>query len=412
MKKRLGLLLFVLAVLMSGCAETDIVENSSISAREWDLLVESAENTDVTLYYAQSDETLDMWLTREVVPSVREAYGIDLKPVRKEMAEVQEILLEHKLNEVEGGPVDMIYIQDDAFKNMMQSGLLYGPFLEKLPNYHANVNPEDYEFAYEEGIPTGGYYLPVSRTQLAFVYDEDLLLDPPQTMDDFIQTLRTAPGQFSFPLPPDPAGTLFMETFIGTYTDYEALFETEATRGAIAPLIQPALDQLQVLRPKLWRSGNEFPVSEQALDQLFYDGQVSFALTTDPNKASAYAKAEAYPYAARAFVMDGGTAGNNEGVVIAHNAANKSGAIVVANHMLSAQAQAYKYEPANGGSIPVVDTSIMPDEEARIVTRVSVKRSDIKQDELNTRRIPPMPEDVREVVTILWLEALSEPIVE
>lgn len=400
-------ILLIIILLVSGCQQSDIIENPSITSREWNLLLESAAGTDVTLYYTTSDEDLERWLTKFVVPGILSENSINLELVRKPMTEILERLRDQKINEIDTGSIDLIYIDDSSFKKMMTEGLLYGPFLEKLPNYYANVNQEDYEFMYEQGIPSNGHYMPVGREQLMFIYDEDMILDPPTTMDLFVETLRTAPGQFSFPLPPEKSGVLFMETFIASYVNYEKLYLVEPTREAVEPMIQPAIDALMKLKPKLWKEGAMFPEDENHLDQLFYDGKVSFAMSTKLTKASTYAKAEVYPYAARAFLLDEGTAGTNTGLVIAHNAPNKSGAMIVANYLLSADAQAFKYEPSKWGNIPVLDTSVMEAEEAKKIKGVAIKRSDMKQDMLNSHRIPPMPKDLQVIVSEIWNEALE-----
>jgi len=407
MKMRISILLLIVVTLVAGCQQAEIIDNPSITSKEWNLFLESAAGTNVTLYYTTSDENIETWLTRSIVPGVLTNHNINLELIRKPMSEVIEKLRSQKINEIPTGSIDLIYIDDDSFKDMKTSELLYGPFLEKIPNYYANINPEDYEFIYEQGVKTDGHYVPVSRDQLMFIYDEDMILEPPSTMDTFVETLRTAPGQFSFPLPPEKSGVLFMETFIAAYVDYEVLYETVPTRAAIEPLIKPAMDALAKLKPKLWKEGAVFPSDEDQLDQLFYEGKVSFSLSTDTNKASRLAKAELYPYAARAFVFDDGTAGTNDGVVIAHSAPNKSGAMIVANYMISAEAQAYKYAPSKGGSVPVVDTSRMSAEEAKKIKGVTVKRSDMKQEMLNSHRIPPMPNAVREVIMEIWIEALE-----
>jgi len=412
MKARMCIFLLILILLFTGCQQSEIVENPSITSREWNLLKESATGTNVTLYYSDSDENLERWLTRSVVPGVLADGGITLDVIRKPKIEIMERLRDQKMNEISTGSIDLIYISDASFKEMKMEGLLYGPFLEKLPNYYANVNPEDYEFLYEQGMPSEGYYMPVGREQLMFIYDEDMILDPPASMDIFVETLRTAPGQFSFPLPPEKSGVMFMETFIASYVSYEKLYAAEPSRQVVEPMIEPAISALLKLKSKLWKEGAIFPEDEAHLDQLFYDGKVSFSLSTDLNKASTYAKAEVYPYAARAFLLDDGTAGANDGIVITHNAPNKSGAMVVANYLLSADTQAYKYDPSKWGSIPVVDTSIMPDEDAKKVKGVTIKRSDMKQDMLNNHRVPPMPEDLREIVSQIWIEALEYKVEE
>ncbi len=215
MRARMCIVLLIIMILIAGCQQDEIIENPSITSREWNLILESATGTTVTLYYTKDDERLERWLTRTVAPGVLSENGISLELVRKPMTEIMEKLSDQKMNEIDTGSIDLIYFDDHSFKKLKSDELLYGPFLEKLPNYYANVNKEDFEFIYEDGIATEGFYMPVGREQLVFIYDEDMILDPPTSMEIFVETLRTAPGQFSFPLPPEKSGELLYGNFCG-----------------------------------------------------------------------------------------------------------------------------------------------------------------------------------------------------
>ncbi len=50
---------------------------------------------------------------------------------------------------------------------------------------------------------------------------------------------------------------------------------------------------------------------------------------------------------------------------------------------------------------------MMVDEEAKKIKGVTMKRSDMKQDMLNSHRVPPMPKDLEMVVSEIWIEALE-----
>lgn len=393
--------------LISACQNTEIAENPAISSREWNLILKSAQNTEVLVCHSEQSGAFEKWMKSSVAPLLLEK-NIKLKVIYKPQKDFFEKLATEKEKRIDVGSVDLFYVQEDNYKILYEGGFLYTSFLEKLPHYYDNIDPEDYEFSYEQGIKTLGSHIPVTRSQLAFVYDEDMIEDPPQTMELFLETLKTAPGQFTFPFPEDLSGKLFMQTFIAHYVDYKKLCEEEPKRDIIATQIEPALKALKEIKPKLWKEGTVFPKTEQELDQMFFEKKIAFSLTTDPNKPVKLSKEEKYPYAARGFVLDDGTAGLNGGMVILHNAPNKSGAMIALNEMISAKAQADKYDPKKWGNIPVVDTSRMNSESVKIIQRIGIKRNNVKQELFNSHRLPEMPKATCQIVSTLWKEVLLE----
>ena len=57
----------------------------------------------------------------------------------------------------------------------------------------------------------------------------------------------------------------------------------------------------------------------------------------------------------KTFLFDKGTIGNTHFVAIAKNSKNKAGAMLVANQIISAEAQLSKYNPSVWGDMPVFD---------------------------------------------------------
>ncbi len=409
MHKRIsGLLIFSICIslFLSGCETVEIEENPSISAQEWELILDSAKNTTVTLVYCAENEHFIKWINESIMPMLSDKF-IKLKLEKRSNDEIIKKLVEDKKNDIDdNGLFDLVYIEDDLFDSLYKKDLIYFNFLNKLPNYHACIHPEDVEFTYEQGLKTQGSHVPISREQLCFVYDEDMIEFPPETMDELIETIKSAPNQFTFPLPDDLSGRLFMQTFIANFIDYEKLYKYQYTRGEIKEIIEPALIALENLKPKLWHQGNEYPISEQELDKMFFKGEVAFSLSMDPNKPLRLSKAEEYPYAARGFVLDDGTAGTNGGLVIPFNAVNKSGALVVINEMISVQGQAYKYNPKGWGNIPVIRSSIMKTEDIQPILKVGIKRNNVKQESFNEHRLVEIPKKTSDIMSQLWTETM------
>jgi len=112
-----------------------------------------------------------------------------------------------------------------------------------------------------------------------------------------------------------------------------------------AEVTAPMWDYLDRIQPHLWREGRDYPENEDALIRLLDDGAVDFALSFHPGKASAAIAQGVLTDTARSFVFDRGTIGNTHYVAIPYNAAHKEAAMVLANFLLSPEAQARKQHP-------------------------------------------------------------------
>jgi len=67
---------------------------------------------------------------------VRERYGIDLRHVKvTDTADVvSRVLAEKAAGKDQGGSVDLVWINGENFAAMKENRLLYGPFVDRLPN--------------------------------------------------------------------------------------------------------------------------------------------------------------------------------------------------------------------------------------------------------------------------------------
>lgn len=399
--------ILLLGGLLTGCQQVDVGDQTDIGAKEWGWVLDSAEGTTLTLYHNLDDEYKLEWLDKELKDALKAKHNITLVIEKKPLPELIEKLVEQKRMEVDEGSMDLIVAEGVELQAFLEKELVYEPFLDRVPNYHINVNPEDYEYLYAEGQKLNFSALPIFRNQLALVYDEDELDEPPATLAEMLDLLTAAPGAFTFPMPDDLAGRQFMETYFASLTDYEELYALEPRRETVEPFVMPALEKLKVLKNALYKKGEIYPADEEQLDQLFHEREIGFSLTTNPFKSSRMAKLETYPYGARAFVPEGGTVGDTTYMVIPYNSLNKSGGMVAANLILTTELQLPKYKEMKAPDLPVIDTERMSKEDARPITRVTVKRADLDQQELLSRRIPDMPEQLSTVLETLWREILE-----
>jgi putative thiamine transport system substrate-binding protein len=125
----------------------------------------------------------------------------------------------------------------------------------------------------------------------------------------------------------------------------------------------PLWAALEEVRPFLWRRGETYPANAPGLHQLMDDGEVDFSMAFNPAEASAAIEAGRLPETVRSFIPEAGSIGNTHFVAIPFNAAHQAGAMVVADFLMSPDAQVRKQDPAGWGDWTVLDVAKLSDED-------------------------------------------------
>jgi putative thiamine transport system substrate-binding protein len=286
---------------------------------------------------------------------VNAEYGITLRHVRlSDTAEaVRKVLAEKTAGRHEGGSVDLIWINGENFKAMKDQGLLFGPFAEQLPNF-ALVDVENKPTTrLDFTVPTDGLEAPWGMAKLNFIHDSSVMADPPRSMAEILEYAKAHPGRIAYPAPPDFIGTTFLKQVVYETVPDPSVLQRPAAADFEA-VTAPMWAYLDKLTPHLWRSGKVWPKNGPALIRLLDDGEVDIAISFYPAEASSAIATGLLPETARSFVLAGGTIGNTHFVAIPYNAKAREGAMVVANFLMSAEAQARKENPEVWGDNTVL----------------------------------------------------------
>jgi putative thiamine transport system substrate-binding protein len=144
-------------------------------------------------------------------------------------------------------------------------------------------------------------------------------------------------------------------------TARDALYQP-VTPAAFAPATAPLWSYLESLHPHLWRAGKQFANNAAAMRQMLADGELHWALTFNPNDAANEIAAGRMQASISSYQFPTGTVGNTHFVAIPFNARAKPGAMVLANFLLSPEAQARKADPSVWGdptvlAVPQLDTA-------------------------------------------------------
>jgi putative thiamine transport system substrate-binding protein len=286
---------------------------------------------------------------------VQQRYGVKLEHVKvSDAADVVKRVRNEKTAGTQAGSVDLVWINGENFLAMKREGLLHGPLNASLPNYPLvdTVGKPTTQVDFAE--PVEGMEVPWGMAQLTFLVDGKRVPQPPQNTAELQAFARANPGRVSYPRPPDFHGTTFLkQVLLELNPDRSALYKPYAA-DAFERAALPLWTYLDTLHPYLWRSGKQFVQSAAATRQMLADGELLFALTFNPNDAANEIAAKRMASTVVSYQFAGGTVGNTHFVAVPFNARAKEGAVVLADFLLSPEAQARKADIAVWGDPTVL----------------------------------------------------------
>ncbi len=171
----------------------------------------------------------------------------------------------------------------------------------------------------------------------------------PHAARDIAAWLEDHPGRFAYPAPPDFTGTTFLKQLLVETAPMAIDLSKPADDESFAAATGEMFRLLDEMRPNLWRGGQRYPANYPALKTLMGDGEVDLLFAFNPAEASSAIAAGELPATIRPLAFPGGTLGNTHFVAIPFNAANREGALLLANFLISPEAQARKENPADLG---------------------------------------------------------------
>lgn len=329
--------------------------------------------------------TINSWVDTYVAPEVKKRYDITLKRVPADAAIFVNKLLTEKQVGRQKGTMDLLWINGENFKNAMENGLLHGPVAERLPNF-AYVDPATVEFDF--GYPVRNYEVPYGRAQFVFEYDAAKLADPPRSFAELKEWVKAHPGKFTYPSPPDFTGSAFIRQAFYALTGGHEQYLQGVDLDLYAKKAPQLWAYLNELKPFLWQQGRTYPKDIAALDTLFERGEVLLNMSYHQASAQNRIIQGRYPESVRTFVMRDGSIFNTHFTAIPFNARNRAGALVVANFLLSAEAQLHKNDPRNWGDFTVLDLDRLEPEQRAGFANLDLGQATLSLDELAAVAVP------------------------
>jgi putative thiamine transport system substrate-binding protein len=359
--------------LLAAAALTPWLPQARAADAAWDRIERTARGQTVYFNAWAGSENINAYL-QWAGAEVERRWGVKLEHVKiSDTAEVvKRVRAEQQAGRRSEGSVDAVWINGENFLAMKRDGLLFGPFAETLPAFAAvdTVGKPTTRIDFSE--PVAGMEAPWGMAQLTYYADGAKLAQPPRSLAELLAYAKQNPGRLTYPKPPNFHGTTFLKQLL-----LEASADRQPFYAAVKPdsfetLSAPLWRTLDVLHPNLWRRGSQFPASNTVMRQMLADGELAINLTFNPFEAANEIAAGRLPASVVSWQPGGGSIGNTHFIAIPFNARAKEGAQVLANFLLSPQAQARKADVKVWGDPTVLAVERLPAAERALFTQALV----------------------------------------
>ncbi|WP_220094041.1 ABC transporter substrate-binding protein [Arthrobacter sp. AQ5-05] len=327
----------------------------------WEEVASAAQGQTVKLWMYGGDTQGNSYVDEHLIPAAADE-GITLErvPVADTRDALNRVLTEIQSGTTDG-EVDLVWVNGNNFGTGKEARAWACGWTSLLPNMEL-TNPSDPLLSEDFGTPVDGCEAPWSKAQFTIAYNSAAVPEPPTTLAGLLEWVSANPGRFTYPAPPDFTGSVFTREVLysvsGGYANVPLAFDQDAF-DRLSPAL---LNELEDLKPSLWRQGSTYPKSSGELDALYAGGQVDFTMTYGPATLTKLVADGTYPATTKVLTLDEGTVGNASFLAIPSTSGQRSGAMVVANIALSEEQQATKADPRIWGQFPVLDSDALSPE--------------------------------------------------
>lgn len=344
----------VSAVALSACGSGGAQADNSLNSGDWASVLAKANGQTVNWYMYGGDETLNSFIASEVRGELKKS-GVKLNQVKiDDTADaINKVIGEKQAGRKSGGSVDAIWINGENFATGVQADLWYCGWPQDLPNakyvdFDAPAVKSDF------GVPVDRCETPWQQANSALVYNSKALSSSDVTSISSLTTwAQKNPGKFTYPAPPDFTGSMAVRSFLYGAVESPSTLAGAFSESKYKPAAALLWSKLNELEPSLWRGGETYPQSQDAVEKLYGDGEISAYFTYGPGAVADKVRKGLYPKSTREAVLDGGNITNFSFIAIPDNAKHKAAALVLANVLQKPDIQLGLYKAE--GVFPGID---------------------------------------------------------
>lgn len=365
MKQKLCLIMcLILSFTFVGCSKQTNESNLiNLEKSSYEEILESAKGSTVSFYGYGGNEVMNKWFDTYVIPQMKELYDINVKRVGMNIDDILNQLMSEKQAGSDKGVIDVVWINGENFKNAKENDLLYGPFVDKLPNYNNYVDSSLESITTDFGTPVDNMEAPWGKSQFALVKNDSKVPEAITDTNSLKDFIMKNPGKFTYAALPDFEGSAFVRNVIYDIVGYENVANLPEDEAKVKEVIMPAIDYLNEIKPYLWNKGETYPATTPQLDNMYSDNEVYFTMTYAPNMVQGRVDTGEFSKDSSIVEFDKGNISNTHFLAIPNNSQNKAGAMVLIDYLMSIDAQGSKTDNANWGDITILDMNKVPEDE-------------------------------------------------
>lgn len=390
-----------IAVLMlTACSDQPQTPATSVLDQDYAQLEQAARGSEVRWHMWSGSAQINQWVDTYVAGEMKKRFDITVVRVPMDAPVFVNKLLTEKAAAKTSGTMDLLWINGENFKNARQAEVLLGPFADKLPHFQQYCDPE--KSAHDFGFPVDGYEAPYGRAQFVFEYDQARTPTPPKSLTALKDWIIANPGRFTYPEPPDFTGSAFLRHVFYATTGGHQQYMNGFQADLYAKNALLAFAWLEEVKPYLWQQGQTYPKDAAALDTLFARGEIDMGMSYHPSHAQMKILEKIYPDTVRTFVLSDGAIFNTHFTAIPFNAPNPAGAMVLANFLLSPEAQLSKFRPENWGDLPALEMDRLSDADRAAFAQVDLGPATLDAATLAAAAVPEIPSEYLEALEKDW----------
>lgn len=351
-------LVFFPILLLLSCGPA-MEREQDLSRLSWPEIEQLAQGSTVQMMMWQGDPLINAYMQEYVAKELKERYGIELRIAGGQ----GNIIVQNLMAELQAGKqssaLDLLWINGETFYQLRQIDALHGPWMDSLPNA-AFIDWENPFIALDFQQPVEGFECPWGNVQMAIIYNSTEMPTPPRNRAELAAFVKAHPGRFTFDV--HFTGLTFLKILLmdiaGGAEELAGPFNEEKYALHSAAL----WEYLRNIKPFLWKEGKTFPEAVAPMHQLFANGEIWFSMSNNDSEVDNKIAQGVFPPTARAYVWEPGTIQNTHYLGIPRLSANKAGAMVAANFLISPEAQLRKQDPGVWGDGTVLDIQRLPEE--------------------------------------------------
>ena len=396
--------LLLVVTLAAGCGGAGSgAAAKTAPADDWDAVLAEADGQTLHWYLYGGDDALNTFVEEEVAPRLADL-GITLDPVRiDDTADaVNKVLGEKQAGRTSGGSVDAIWINGENFATGVQADLWRCGWADDLPNA-TYVDLGSPAVTTDFGTPVDDCESAWQQASSALVYDSaELGAADVASVSALLDWAADNPGRFTYPAVPDFTGSMAVRTIlydtIGGPQSLAGPFDKDSSTYTDAA--DALWSRLQAAEPSLWRGGKTYPASQEQVEGLYADGEISAYFTYGPGAVGQQVTDGLYPATTREAVPSVGNISNVSFLTIPDNAEHQAAALVLANILQDPEVQLALFE-ANG-TYPAIDVSRTSQEVQAAFAAVELSPAVLSLDELTATAQPELASGYLEALELGW----------